>query len=149
MTVFDGIARLIGGDDGGDGDERGNVAGLTYSESPGGNVFVGYLPSAPNRCVAVLPSGGYEADAGLPYDRPSIQVIVRGDDDPVWALDTWQLVYSALVALRNVTLPDGTYLVSLLPIQSGPIHLGKDDSHRYQYGMNLESEIRNPTAERP
>jgi hypothetical protein len=147
MSLVSGIAMLIGGE----GDLRGSVTGLNWQEGAGGNVFEGFLPSGPNRCVAVLPSGGYEADAGLPYDRPSIQIIVRGDDDPVWALDTWQKVYSALVALRNVTLPDPdeTYLVSCLPIQSGPVHIGKDDSGRFMYGLNLETEIRNPTEERP
>lgn len=145
MTLVSGLAQAIGNE----ADERGSVEGLVYSEAAGGNVFEAFLPDKPDRCVAVLPSGGYEADAKLPYDRPSIQIIVRGDDDPVWALDTWQAVYSAVVALRNYTLPDGTYLVSALPIQSGPIHIGPDDSGRYQYGLNLECEIMNPTTERP
>lgn len=146
MTLVSGIAQLIGA---ADKDARGAVDGLTYSLTSASNVFEGFLPSTPNRCVAVLPSGGFEADAGLPYDRPSIQIIVRGDDDPVWALDMWNEVYSALQSLRNVTLPDGTYLVSCQSIQSGPIHIGKDNSGRYQYGVNFETEIRNPTIERP
>lgn len=145
MTLVSGLARLIGGE----GDARGSVVGLNWEEGFGGNVFEGFLPEGPDRCVAVLPSGGYDADAGLPYDKPSIQIIVRGDDDPVWALDMWQSVYSALQALRNVILPDGTYLVSCQAIQSGPVHIGKDDSGRFQYGLNLETEILNPTAERP
>lgn len=145
MTLINGLAMLIGGE----GDARGSVDGLNWEEGAGGNVFEGFLPDSPHRCVAVLPSGGYEADAGLPYDRPSVQIIVRGDDDPVWALETWQKVYSALVGLRNVTLPDGTYLVSFLPIMSGPVHIGKDHSGRFQYGLNAETEIRNPTEERP
>ena len=145
MSLISGIAMLIGGE----GDARGSVDGLNWQEGADGNVFEGFLPDEPHRCVAVLPSGGYEADAGLPYDRPSIQIIVRGDDDPGWALEMWYKVYAALVALRNVTLPDGTYLVSALPIQSGPVHIGKDNSGRFQYGLNLETETRTPTPERP
>lgn len=145
MSLVNGLAMLIGGE----GGVRGSVDGLNWEAGVGGNVFEGFLPDEPNRCVAVLPSGGYDADAGLPYDKPSIQIIVRGDDDPVWALDMWQAVYSAVQALRNITLPDGTYVVSIQAIQSGPVHIGKDDSGRFQYGMNLETEIRNPTAERP
>lgn len=143
--IHDGLAKLIGA-----GSGRGSVAGLTYSETAGGNVFMGALPGGtPNRAVAVIPVGGFDADSKLPYSMPSVQIIVRGDEDPRWALDTWQAIYSALQGLRNITLPDGTWLVSCLAQQSGPIHIGRDDNRRFQYGMNLVTEVLEPTAERP
>lgn len=142
--LADGLAKAIGNESGFTG-----VPGLNYEEGAGGNVFVGGLPSAPNRIVAVIPSGGYEADSGLPYDEPTVQIIVRGDEDPRWALDMWDAVYDVVQGMGSITLPNGLYLVSLFAQQSGPVHMGKDDSGRVQYSMNLLAEILNPTNRRP
>ncbi len=138
--IHEGIAKHLDG-----------VAGLTYSEAAGSSIFVGFLPPAPNRCVAVIPTGGFDADSKLPYSMPTIQIIVRGDEDARWALNTWQAVYSKLQGLRRITLEDDdeTYLVSLLAQQSGPIHIGRDENRRVQYGMNLVAEVKEPTEERP
>ena len=142
--LADGLAKAIGNEDGFAG-----VVGLNYQETADGNVFVGMLPSAPHRVVAVIPSGGYEADSGLPYDSPTVQIIVRGDEDPRWALDMWDAVYDVVQGLAGVTLPGGVYVVSIFAQQSGPVHMGKDDSGRVQYSMNLLAEILNPTNRRP
>ena len=141
MSLAQSIAMLIG-------DETDGVEGLVYDETGQANVFVGYLPQRPNRCVAVIPTGGFESDSKLPYDNPSIQILVRGDEDPRWALDTAGAVYSLLQGKRNQDLPDGTRLISLIAIQSGPAHVGKDDNGRFQYAMNYQGEVRNPTSER-
>lgn len=142
--LSDGLAKALGNEDGFEG-----VEGLNYEEGPGGNVFVGTVPPRPNRCVTILPSGGFEADSGLPYDEPTIQVIVRGDEDARWALSMWDSVYDVVQGLAGTTLPNDIYVVSMFATQSGPIHIGKDDSGRVQYGMNLTCEIHNPTRERP
>ena len=144
MTLVDGLAKAIGNESGFTG-----VAGLNYEDGAGGNVFVGFLPAMPHRVVSVFPTGGYDADSKLPYDNPTVQLIVRGDEDPRWALEMWDLVYARLQGMRNVTLPNGLYVISFLAQQSGPVHIGKDDNGRFQYGLNLIAEILNPTAERP
>lgn len=142
--LADGLAKAIGNEDGFSG-----VVGLNYEAGAGGNVFVGFLPARPNRIVAVIPSGGYEADSGLPYDEPTVQIVVRGDEDAAWALDMWDKVYDVVQGMAAVTLPNGLYVVSILAQQSGPVHIGKDDSGRVQYGMNLIGDILNPTNRRP
>lgn len=146
MTLYEGIAKKIGNAGPGAG-----VTGLTYTETKGANVFVGTVPQSPNRCVSIIPTGGYPGDAKLPYDRPTFQVYVRGDEDARWALATARSIHSLLQSLRNVTLNDGdhTYLVSALALQSGPTHVGDDDNGRVQYSLNYDAEIRNPTIERP
>lgn len=138
-NLVTGLAQFIGA----------NVAGATWALDNTANVFEGFLPPEPDECIAVLPYGGFEPDAGLPYDRPNIQIIVRSGETPTWALNMWYAVYNRVQSLRNTTLPDGTYLVYSLAIQSGPIHIGKDDNGRFQYGLNLRCETRNPTQERP
>lgn len=142
MNVVEAFARAIG-NDGFPG-----VAGLTYSDAAGGNVFVARAPSAPHREVSVYPSGGFAGDS-LPYDRPTIQVVVRGDEDPRWALDMWQAVFDRVEGMRSVELPGGIWLVSCLSPQTGPVHMGPDANRRYRFGLNLELEVKNVTAERP
>jgi len=146
MSLIEGVAKKLGGAGPGAG-----VTGLTYSETSGANVFVGSLPQSPNRCVAIIPTGGYEGEAKLPYDRPTFQVMIRGDEDARWAINTSEAVHSLLQALRNTYLEDedDLYLISILAIQSGPAHVGDDDNGRVQYSMNYEAEILNPTIERP
>jgi hypothetical protein len=145
MSLIDGIAQEIGGEH----PSRAGVTGLNYETASGGNVFNGFEPPRPDRIVAVLPSGGYDADTKLAYDTPSVQIIVRSDaSSPLWALDMWDAVYDKLHGFRNKTLVNGIYVVSIIAIQSGPIHIGKDDNGRLRYGMNLQTEIRNPTQER-
>ena len=143
-NIVTGLAQAIGNEGGFAG-----VPGLNWEEGAGGNVFEGFAPASPNRLVAVYPNGGFESDSGLPYDMPGIQIIVRSDESPVWGLDMWYAVYNVVQGLSNVTLPDGTYLVSCLALQSGPIHIGKDTAGRFQYAMNLMCEIKNPTQKRP
>lgn len=126
-----------------------NVPGLTYSEQAGGNVFVDRIPTSPDEMVAVYGSGGFEADSALPYDSPTAQIIVRSTNNPTWALDMWDLIYRHLQGLRHEELPDGTYLLFAIMLQSGPFPLGPDDSGRMQYTMNVRTETRNPTEERP
>jgi len=141
-VITDGIARLIG-------DEYEGVDGLFFSESAGGNVFIEGEPQEPGNSVTVYASGGEEADSKLPYDSPSVQIIVRCSQSPRWGLDMWQSIYSLLQGKRNYTLPDNTYLVYSIIEQSSPIHIGPDDRGRYQFSMNIRTEILNTTQERP
>jgi hypothetical protein len=122
---------------------------LVYSASGGANVFVDDLPTEPDVAVGVYIQPGPEADSKLPYDSPGVQIQVRGTSDPTVGLTLWWAIYSELHALRNVTLPDGTYLVSAIAEQSSPVRMGADGSGRQVYGMNLRTEIINRTRERP
>lgn len=139
MSVTRGYAQWLGE----------NVDELSFSEEAGGNVFVDRLPSSPDELVSVFGFGGFEADSALPYDSPVIQVIVRATNNPKWALDMWDAIYAKTQGLRNTELPDGTYLVFAIILQSGPFYLGPDDSGRIQYTMNIRAEIKNSTEERP
>ncbi len=127
-----------------------NITGLSYSLDAGGNIFVDKLPSEPDRCIAVYTQGGVEADSKLPYDSPAIQIVIRSDASPLWALDTWQALYRRLHGLRHVELvAGGTLLIYALVAQASPIRLGTDDNDRHQYSLNLRTEVLNPTQERP
>ena len=138
MSSLNGIARLIGAE----------VAGLSYQEGDGGNVFVAHLPKMPHRCVSVFSRPGPEASSLHPYDETHYQIVFRSDASPQWCIDMCQAVYSCLHGKRNVTLPDGTYLVYALVMQSSPVHLAPDENGRYRLSLNVKAEILNPTTER-
>lgn len=116
-----------------------DLDGLVYSESAASNIFLDEAPTEPNRCVTLYPIGGSEADAKLPYDPGSTQIVVRSDDID-WAMSTWSAIYTRLHALRNTTLPDGTYLAFALVVQAAPVRLGTDQNGRYRYSMNVRTE---------
>ena len=120
------------------------VQGLAYSEAPEGNIFIDDLPTDPEVAVGVYLRPGTEPDSKLPYDPRGVQVLVRGTSDPRVALTLAEAIYSELLALRNLTLPDGTYLVYALAEQP-PFRMDSDVNGRAIYCLNLQTEIKNPT----
>lgn len=135
--MLDGIAMYLNG-----------VGDLVFSESAGGNIFVGYMPSTPDRAVAVYSRVGDEPDSKLPYDQTPFQIIVRGDLDGVWARETWAAIYAKMHGKRNLTLPDGTYLVFALAESASPLPLGPDENDRTRLVGDWTAEIINITEER-
>lgn len=139
MAYTDGIAAVLG-----------TIPGLTYdADGPTGNVFVDQIASEPDRAVCVYVNPGPEADSKLPYDPANFQIAVRSEAGGAWAAAMWAAIYGKLHGLRNVTLPDGTYLVFCLATQASPFRLGTDDVGRLTYTGNYRTEILNPTEERP
>lgn len=136
--MLDGIAQLIA-----------TLEGLVFSETAEANVFVGHLPSTPDRCVAVYSQVSEEADSKLPYDPVAFTVIARSEQDGVWARDTTAAIYSRLHGKRNTTLPDGTYVVFILAESASPLPLGPDEAHRTRLSVEYRSEVINTTEERP
>ena len=139
MTYLDGIARFLGT----------NVPALTWGETAGGNVFVDWAPATPMEAVFLISiPGQIEPDSKLPYDMAEFQVVVRGGEDQTWAPETMQAIYSWLQGLRSVTLPDGTYVVSVLAEQSSPMRLADDENGRPRWSIDFSAEIVNETQER-
>lgn len=139
--ILDGIAAEIGtiADIGINFDE----AGVT------GEIFIDLLPASPDVAVAVTSGGGLESDSKEPYDSPEVHLQIRGDGDPRTAIGLWYKIYGHMHGLRNKTLPDGTYLVFALAIQSSPARIGPDENGRHQYSLNLRCEVKNSTEHRP
>lgn len=127
------------------------VAGLTYSESdPAGvNVFVEDMAQSPDLAVAVMSSGGFEADSLHGYDSPTPQVVVRAAQGGTQAaLALWRVIYSHLHGLEHTTLPDGTLLVWCIATQSEPARMGPDDNGRQRFSLNLRCEVVNVSEHR-
>jgi hypothetical protein len=114
-----------------------------------GDFFISVLPSSPDSCVAVYPTGGYKPDGKLAYDFPTVQLIVRGNQDPRTAYSKAMGIYGALNGFNNGSfVPNGFWVVSCQGIQSAPTHLGQDKNFRHEYSLNFELEIRNISTHR-
>lgn len=138
-----GVAQAIGAADGG-------VAGLKWGINGAGvNVFEDHLPPEPDTAVGVYSEGGLPASSSLPFDSPTLQIVVRGTADPEAARALWWAIYDFIHALRYTTLPDGTFLAWALVTQSGPFAMGPDTSGRFRFSMDVQCETRRTSTHRP
>ena len=105
-----------------------------------GTIFTNNKPSNPDAVICVF---GY---AGLPpdwtntnkYDRPSVQVLVRGAKNGAGAARTLiENIYKDLDGLTSITL-SGTFYQRIEATQSGPTMLSQDDGNgRTEFVMNF------------
>ena len=122
-------------------EERG--LGLYRPDSAGGSIFLGRLPDRPDLAVAIARYAGGESDARLGYDDLRLQFRVRGPHgDYTVGEDLAQRVYDELHGLPSRYLPDGTWMVDLVGLQTGPADIGPDEHHRPEWTVNFRSEVR-------
>ena len=123
------------------------VASLTFDlAGTTGNVFLGSMPPDPDEAIEIHTTGGPEASTKDGYAMPTAQVVVRGTADPRTGEDLAEAIYGELHGMRYVTLPGGTFVVSCVGIQSGPVSLGEDDNGRHRYSLNFRLHIRRQTT---
>ena len=106
--------------------------GLTFAT----DLFVSEMPTIPDLCVTVYDSGGYDPQANYTYERPTIQVRVRGDRGGyIAAHSLTQSVRDVLHATAGGAI-NGTTYVGIW--QEGDIMpLGYDTNHRPELSMNF------------
>jgi hypothetical protein len=124
------------------------VAGLTYSAAAGGNVFTEALPQDPDVAVVVKSFGGGPPSSLLPYNEGTLQILIRGNEDPDTAIALWDALFTVLQGAPKQTLPDGTILISCLVTQGAPVNIGPDANGRHRLSMNIAVEVVNFTANR-
>lgn len=136
--LIDGLARHL------------DAAGLaTYvPDGVGGDLMLEHMPQAPEECVVLTGYGGPEADSRLGYDEPSVQVRVRGGQDPRISRDRCAAIRSELHGLGPVTLPGGVRLISCIAVQASPASMGVDALGRHEHVCNFRAEIRSVTTHR-
>lgn len=117
----------------------------TFDEAgASGTIYVLNLPDEPDECIAIYPTGGPRPTSSLPYDMQTVQVLVRGAQDPRTALTRAQAVYDLMHGFRNDRLTEtGTWLIGCHAMQSSPTHIGRDEHGRHEYSVNLELETVN------
>ncbi len=110
-------------------------------------IYVGFMPSHPDTCVALYPTGGFASDGAYGYDDPTFQVATRGATF-AGAHNIAADVYSALQGLHHITLSAGTYITNCLALQSAPQSIGRDEQERSEYTQNFRIRCRNKTTHR-
>lgn len=139
MTVTEEFAQLL------------DVLGVGSYEptSTTGTVFLGKLPDSPALAVAVARYPGGESDSKLGYDEVRIQFRVRGPHNDYRVGEAKaQQVYDELHGLSNRELPGGTWLSLCTGVQSGPIDMPPDETHRPQWAVNMQAEVERLTRHR-
>lgn len=100
------------------------------------DLFVSEIPDAPDECVCVFDTGGYEPEANFNYERPTVQVRVRGPKgDYVTAHNLAQAIRDTLHGLANHTINSARYIG--IWCQSDIMSLGYDKNQRPMLSVNF------------
>jgi len=102
------------------------------------DLFVGSKPGdgTIDACVVVFPSGGSDPEPDYDYERPRVQVYIRGpkEDYETPAAKT-EAVKAALKSKTNIT-KNGMRYVCIWQ-EGDVIHLGMDEDGRHQFTVNF------------
>lgn len=100
------------------------------------DLFVSEMPATPDECVCVYDTGGFEPEANFVYERPTVQVIIRGAKDAYVATHNLaQGIRDVLHALANYTINSARYIG--IWCQSDIMSLGYDKNHRPMLSVNF------------
>lgn len=113
----------------------------TFSDT-GGDIFLAGLPDTPDECIYIRSTGGPQSYSGLPFDNPTVQIIVRGENLTATEGKA-QAIYNALHGYTGRLTEDGRWIVSCLGMQSAPADIGKDQNGRIEYSLNFELKVNN------
>lgn len=117
-----------------------NAHGVGIYDDSGttGNIFIDNMPDEPDIAIGLYSSSGMAPDIKTKLRRPGVQIIVRGDRDPLTSATLAQQVYNALHATDAKTFTDGGTEILLCAARQEPIRLGPDDNGRYEYSLNFQ-----------
>lgn len=100
------------------------------------DLFISEMPTEPNNCVCIFDTGGYDPEENYVYQRPTIQVRVRGAGGGYLAAhEQAQAIRDELHGLHNETI-NGARYVGIW--QEGDIiSVGQDDNNRPNVTVNF------------
>lgn len=104
-----------------------------------GTIFTNDKPSTPDAIICIFGYAGQapEWTSTNKYDKPSVQVLVRGARNGAGAArELIETIKNDLDGLSNVTL-SGTFYQLIWTEQSGATLMGKDENGRIEYVWNF------------
>jgi hypothetical protein len=102
----------------------------------GTNLFISEMPPTPDLCVGIYDTGGDEAELNYVYERPSVQVRVRGDKGAYReGHELAQSIKNELHGTANSTIGTSRYV--LIVGQGDILFVGYDDNHRPEFTVNF------------
>jgi hypothetical protein len=100
------------------------------------DLFVSEMPAEPDLCVCVYDTGGYPGEPNYIYERPTIQVKVRGGRGAYrTAHSLAQSIRDVLNGLNGVEVNDAVYVG--IWMEGDVIALGYDENHRPMLTLNM------------
>lgn len=112
--------------------EQTSSLGLTFAT----DLFVSEMPETPDASVGVYDTGGEDPEVNYTYERPTIQIRVRGaKGDYDGAYDTIKSIADVLNGLVDETVGSTRYVA--IWQQSDIISLGYDDNRRPLLTVNF------------
>ena len=103
----------------------------------GVDIFLGKLPSLPNRATSIIQSGGLPPleDFSNLIERPRIQLLIRDSTyatSRMWA----EQIYQTMMRIQNISLSSTWYMKC--EADSAPILLERDEHGRPIFVINFE-----------
>lgn len=108
------------------------------------NIFISFKPDAPNNLISLLIMNSQQPDIKYRYDRPIIEVIVRGSEYAETEQRTWN-VYNALQGYRAVAY-SGVYIVDIQAMIT-PELIRYDTAHRPEFNLLFLTELQNDVVQ--
>lgn len=106
------------------------------------DIFVGFLPPAPDNAIMVLASGGVATpDELVGIKQPTFQVTVRNSnyENGLSKIDSIRTLLNGV--LNTAINPGQTHFLNIMA-NSEPGHLGKDDRGRQLFSINFRAKTR-------
>lgn len=108
----------------------------TFKATTGWSIQISKMPDSPDTCVGVFDQPGLEPETKFRYDRPGVQVLIRGAKmGYVAAYAKAEDVKEALHGRDNEAW-NGTRYLQILA-ESDPIPMGYDDNNRPLFSVNF------------
>lgn len=109
-----------------------SVLALTF----GTDLFISEMPPTPDQCVCVYDTGGYDPEVNYTYERPTIQIRVRGaKGDYIAAHALTQSIRDTLNGEHNYTINSARH-IGIWTV-GDVLFVGYDDNHRPLLTVNF------------
>jgi hypothetical protein len=105
----------------------------------GTNLFYSFLPDAPDDCITIFDTGGWEKDPDFPRTDPTFQFMFRGANyDSAQALieDVKALFMSENIPKKCFSI-GSDYIHLVQPMQATAFYLGRDENGRDKFTWNF------------
>lgn len=106
----------------------------------GTDIFKGYQPPEPTKCLVIIPTGGQAPDTDIiGIKNPTIQILTRAATISE-AMALAEAAYDVLHGLANTTL--GSTYVMFCEAMQEPTSIGQDDNSNFEISCNYLLKVR-------
>ena len=113
-----------------------SVALGEFAATSGWSINISKMPDSPDTCIGIYDQPGLASEPKITYDRPGLQIIVRGAKNAYLAgYSKAKDIMRALHGRNNESWNDTRYLQILA--ESDIIQMGRDDNDRPLFSINF------------